>query len=40
MKDTTKNPKKMIKSRKNKKVIYKHSNKKKIGLFVDDLSVK
>jgi len=40
MENTTEKLKKMIKSRKNKKVIYKSSNRKSVGLFVDDLSVK
>ena len=40
MKNSTEKLIKMIKSRKNNKVIYKSSNKKSACLFVDDLSVK
>ncbi len=40
MKDITRKLKKMIKTRKNKKIIYKNTGRKSVGLFVDDLSVK
>lgn len=40
MEDITKKLRKMTKSRKNKKVIYKSSNRKQVGLFIDDLSIK
>lgn len=40
MEDVTQKLKKMIKSRKNQKIIYKNTNRKSVGLFIDDLSVK
>jgi hypothetical protein len=40
MEDITKNLKEMVKTRKNQKLIYKQSNERPIGLFVDDLSEK
>ena len=38
MEDITKKLKKIMKSRKNKKLIYKQSNKRSAKLFVDDIS--
>lgn len=40
MKNATQKLRKMVKSRDNQKIIYKNSNKKTVGLFVDDLSIK
>jgi len=40
MEDITKKLKEMMKSRKKQKVIYKQSNVRSAGLFIDDLSVK
>jgi hypothetical protein len=40
MENVTQRLKKMVKSRKNQKIIYKNSKKRQVGLFVDDLSVK
>ena len=40
MEDITEKLKKIMKSRKNRKVIYKQSNKRANKLFIDDLSVK
>ena len=40
MEDITQKLKKMAESRKYQKIIYKQSNARSAGLFVDDLSVK
>ena len=40
MKEGTEKLKKMVKSRKNQKIIYKNTGKKIVSLFVDDLSTK
>jgi hypothetical protein len=40
MEDITMKLKKIMKSKKNQKIIYKQSNKKSASIFVDDLSVK
>jgi hypothetical protein len=40
MEDTTLKLKKIIESKKKRKIIYKQSNKKSASIFVDDLSVK
>ncbi len=40
MKDITQELKEMVKLRKNRKIIYKNSGRKSVGLFVDDLSAK
>ncbi len=40
MENVTNNLKKMVKTRKNQKLIYKQSNSRSASLFVDDLSVK
>jgi len=40
MENITKNLMEMVKTRKIKKLVYKQSNERPIGLFVDDLSEK
>ncbi len=40
MKKGTEKLKKMVKSRKNQRIIYKNTSRKSVGLFVDDLSTK